>query len=88
MIYKPPPIDDKDAEFCCTGCWGNLIVDDVFGVPPNCRKPIDLFGLPPKLVVVAGLLPLPMLLLRDMPPGLVVLLLFPLFKLPALLIVI
>ena len=60
----------------------------MFGVPLNWRKPIDLFGDPPKLVVVAGLFPFPMLLLSDMPPGLVVLLLFPLFKLPALLIVI
>ena len=57
-------------------------------MPLSWRKPIDLLGEPPKLVVVAGLFPFPMLLLRDIPPGLVVLLLFPLFKLPALLIVI
>ena len=64
------------------------MADDEFGVPLNCRKPIDLFGDPPKLEAVAGLFPLPMLLLNEIPPGLVVLLLFPLFKLPALLIVI
>ena len=49
---------------------------------------MDLFGDPPKLEAVAGLLPLPILLLSEIPPGLVVLLLFPLFKLPALLRVI
>ena len=64
------------------------MADDEFGVPLNCRKPIDLFGDPPKLEAVAGLFPLPMLLLNEIPPGLVVLLLFPLFKLPALLRVI
>ena len=63
-------------------------MDDVFGEPVSWRNPIDLLGEPTKLAAVAGLLPLPMLLLSDMPPGLVVLLLFPLFKLPVLLIVI
>ena len=64
------------------------MADDVLGVPLNWRKPIDLFGEPPKLAVVAGLLPFPMLLLSDMPPGLVVLLPLLLFRRPALFIVI